>query len=84
MSAKVLTLPGVTPADEPVDCVISTIEELLAEARTGKIRSILYVTVDGNRNVTPGISTSGEHAHEFVSGAVRLLDIAKKHAFGDL
>ena len=84
MSAEVINLPGVAPGQEPCDIVIAAIERLLAEARTGQIRSILFVIVDSERVVTPGLATSGEHSHEFVSGALRLLRLAEKQAFGDV
>ena len=83
MSAEVIQLAGVAPGQEPSEVVISAIERLLAEARTGQIRSIAFVLVDADRVITPGFATSGQHSHEFVAGALRLLRLVEKRVFGD-
>ncbi len=82
MTGRVVVLPGVVvQSDEPRQNVIALLEELLAEAKSGKIQTFAAVTVDAAGFVGTAFSTSGlPHAHHLVAGAVYLLRRCENNA----
>lgn len=72
MSVSYLSV--VTVGQEPRPNVIELIEELLAEAKSGKIQTFGAVTVDAGGVVGTAFATSGQpHAHHLVAGALYLM-----------
>lgn len=63
---------------------VTLLEELLAEARAGKIACIGVVTVRGDNFVGSAVATNGgPHAHSLVAGALYLLRRCERFAGAD-
>lgn len=48
---KVASIGGITPPDQAVPETIKVLEDMLAKARSGEIRSVAVVGVKANENV---------------------------------
>jgi hypothetical protein len=70
-----LALPGVVIANgESRANVVALLEELLAEAKAGKIQTFGAFMVDSGGCIATAFGKGGEpHAHHMVAGAVYLL-----------
>lgn len=82
MIENIFTFPGTTiQGPEPRQNVIDLIEELLLEAKSGKIQTFGCVTVNSLGYIGTSFATSGApHAHHLVAGAVYLMRRAEKDA----
>jgi hypothetical protein len=73
MSAEIKQYPGVAAPDkprteQPVEQVIEVLEELLADAREGRIRAIAYAAVSPGEHTSFGWARGkGQTAHEMMA-----------------
>ena len=81
---KVVSLRGDTRNGigiAPPESVIAFIEEILAEAKSGKIAAIGLATVSHAGYISSGFATSGTpHGHHLVAAALYLLRRCERNA----
>ena len=79
--SKVVQLPGTWPttsADEPCEHVIERLEELLAEARSGALRGLVYGAIRRDRQVAANWVSADCDSNDLLAAASDLLDSLRR------
>lgn len=79
--SKVVSLTGAVLPGEIPTTIVELLEELLDDAKSGKISDIAIATVAPNGVICCAKANSGQpHAHHLVAAALYLLRVCEKNA----